>query len=679
MPRNITITFGDGTTHVYQNAPDNVTPDDVQARAEKEFAKTVSGIDGGAKPAPATKSQNEMRGEMLGRELKAVAAPLAGMGKGVGNIALGAQHYLGKGLQAVGATDVGGFLVDDAKTGRDSLTAQIAPYKEAAPFRTGAGELAGEVTATLPVGGALARLAGGSNRLATALRTSGMTTGTQATTLAGKAADLGIRTGAGAATGGVAAGLSNPDDALSGAIVGGALPGALKAVGGASQYAGNQVSNLVKPFTGKGQNELASNLFKSFATDPEKARQAMAFFKQVVPGSEPIAAAASGDVGLSNLTRTMQNASKDFAGDLQTRQWAQNAARTNAIESVAGNEGKIGVAKIARDKATDSMRSEALNAAGMVKSNQLVEALDLMAANPDSAGKLSQAALFELKNQILKASKNGEIDSRALYAIRKDINTTLGGKLSGDAGNLRYAAGELTGAKGAIDDAIEAAIQSSTYKPSGSKTGADLVTTGNSLVVGARKTPSFKGYLEEYTKQSKPINQMETLQDVMKRAQTGSVDNQGNLILSSAKLNNILKNETEELKKVLTDDQLQLIRNLSADTNASTLGMTAGKAVGSNTVQNIAQDNLLAGLMGQKMGGSTPVKMLLGNAFKPFYIRSNQAIMDKVGEALLSPKSGAAMLDTPAYRSKLQELLTSEEGKKLLLLLSKSAPVAIAQ
>ena len=50
MPRNITITFGDGTTHVYQNTPDNVTPDAVQARAEKEFSKKVSGINGGSKP-----------------------------------------------------------------------------------------------------------------------------------------------------------------------------------------------------------------------------------------------------------------------------------------------------------------------------------------------------------------------------------------------------------------------------------------------------------------------------------------------------------------------------------------------------------------------------------------------------------------------------------------------------
>lgn len=52
MPRNITITFDDGTTHSYNGAPDDVTPDAVEARAMKEFGKKVTKIDGG-KAAPA--------------------------------------------------------------------------------------------------------------------------------------------------------------------------------------------------------------------------------------------------------------------------------------------------------------------------------------------------------------------------------------------------------------------------------------------------------------------------------------------------------------------------------------------------------------------------------------------------------------------------------------------------
>lgn len=52
MPRNITVTFADGSTHVYQNAPDNVSPDQVSARASKEFGKPVQALDGGRAANP---------------------------------------------------------------------------------------------------------------------------------------------------------------------------------------------------------------------------------------------------------------------------------------------------------------------------------------------------------------------------------------------------------------------------------------------------------------------------------------------------------------------------------------------------------------------------------------------------------------------------------------------------
>ena len=45
--RNITVTFEDGTTHVYQNAPDDVTPEQITARASQEFGKPIASLDGG--------------------------------------------------------------------------------------------------------------------------------------------------------------------------------------------------------------------------------------------------------------------------------------------------------------------------------------------------------------------------------------------------------------------------------------------------------------------------------------------------------------------------------------------------------------------------------------------------------------------------------------------------------
>ena len=49
MPRNITVTFDDGSTHVYREAPDDLTPDQVSARAQQDFGKHVISLDGGRK------------------------------------------------------------------------------------------------------------------------------------------------------------------------------------------------------------------------------------------------------------------------------------------------------------------------------------------------------------------------------------------------------------------------------------------------------------------------------------------------------------------------------------------------------------------------------------------------------------------------------------------------------
>ena len=53
MPRNIMITFDDGTSHQYAGVPDNVTPEQVHQRATQEHGKAITNIDGGnAQPKP---------------------------------------------------------------------------------------------------------------------------------------------------------------------------------------------------------------------------------------------------------------------------------------------------------------------------------------------------------------------------------------------------------------------------------------------------------------------------------------------------------------------------------------------------------------------------------------------------------------------------------------------------
>lgn len=198
------------------------------------------------------------------QEKSALAAPFAGFSKGIGNVMFGGQELLGKGLSAIGADGVGQALIEDAAKRKASEQAMIEPYKQQHPMLTGAGELGGEVIGTLPVGGALAKGVGmaakgvgaskAASPLVNALRTGGMSTGEVAAPLLSKAgaAQLATRVAGGAATGGASAALLNPDEAGTGALIGGGIPIAGKLIQGAGKLAKTAIGGT----TGVGEEAL---------------------------------------------------------------------------------------------------------------------------------------------------------------------------------------------------------------------------------------------------------------------------------------------------------------------------------------------------------------------------------------------------------------------------------------
>ena len=60
MAKSVTVTFEDGTSHTYDNVPDDVTDDQVTQRAGSDFAeKSVTGVVGGIAPASAPQPNEE--------------------------------------------------------------------------------------------------------------------------------------------------------------------------------------------------------------------------------------------------------------------------------------------------------------------------------------------------------------------------------------------------------------------------------------------------------------------------------------------------------------------------------------------------------------------------------------------------------------------------------------------
>ena len=209
MARNITVTFDDGSTHVYQNAPDDVTPDQVSSRAQSEFGKAVASLDGGNKPSLMDQAKQE------------AGNAAAGLVRGAGSIGATILTPFDAAARAMGIQNEWIGRTDRRQAMDDGLQSMGADPDSLA-YK--GGKFTAEVAGTAGVGGAIAKGAQAVRATPTvvrALASGGMSGG----------GNLFTRAGAGAVTGAATAGLVNPEDAKSGAAWGAAFPVLAKAGG----------------------------------------------------------------------------------------------------------------------------------------------------------------------------------------------------------------------------------------------------------------------------------------------------------------------------------------------------------------------------------------------------------------------------------------------------------------
>ncbi len=178
--------------------------------------------------------------------------------QGLGNVIAGGV----RGAGSIGSTLIAPYdIAKDALAGKglslesnrqrraDMDSALGSMGAETDSFGYGAGKLAGEIAGTAGAGGALANgtrmglaMVGKSvpaavQPLLTAISSGGLNAG---------GAGLATRTAGGAISGGLSAGMVNPEDAGTGALVGGALPGVVKVAGEAGKMVGRAASGLAK-------------------------------------------------------------------------------------------------------------------------------------------------------------------------------------------------------------------------------------------------------------------------------------------------------------------------------------------------------------------------------------------------------------------------------------------------
>ncbi|WP_261530607.1 glucosaminidase domain-containing protein [Burkholderia multivorans] len=226
----------------------------------------------------------------------------AGIGEGFGKTMLGAQALIGKGLSAVGATNAGDWLVDDARSGRDKLTREAQDAAGDSGWRT-AGNFVGAAAPLLVAG----------PELTPQLVSGGLYGASQ-----GALNDTGILPGAvegaGLGAGGYLAGKAI---GAIGAAARPALAGAWNAVRGGEPAAAAKIAG-----------ELGADL------DPTIAAL-RANSDELIPGSLPTAAEAGQNPTLVRIQRQLQNTA-DGQVAFPARQAANNAARFAEGQRVVG-------------------------------------------------------------------------------------------------------------------------------------------------------------------------------------------------------------------------------------------------------------------------------------------------------------------------------------------------------
>lgn len=587
----------------------------------------------------------------------------AGLGRGFGKTVLTAQGYVGKGIQKLGdlvtpdrptiaglikgkpdrgvIQSAGDWLVNDAEAGKRNLDSENAQYEAAHPLANGVGDVAGGVIATLPVGGVvgkgiqgvaslpkLARAAPQLQRLATAVETSGLRTGAPlaaGASLGARAADLGIRAAGGAISGGASAALASPDHIERGAILGAALPPGLVGIGKAARYVGGAAKAVVQPFTEAGQDAIAARIVGKFGAGGPMAVDTT----ELVPGSLPTLAEATGNAGIATLQRVTRDLRPNAFAD---REVSNAAARNAAFDKIAGDQAAIDAAAGARDDAANALYGKAFAADAMRR--DLAQSAQQMRA-PFSGVGLSSAA-DDLATPGLRELAARPMFKQAVDAA-KQLAANRGVALEDPLQSLQG----LHYVKLALDDALNPAAKSAM----GRNASAAVMDMRNKLADElAQISPLYGGARQTFAEMSQPINSMEALQKMK------LTDARGNMTLSKVKngiqsLDKFRKAPGVNPAKSITDDQMGTLQAIHDDLLRQDF-LNAGRSAGSNTLQNIATDNMLSSLIPGRLGDALRGKIggPLGQVGRIAYSGPNEAIRNRLTDMMLTPELARAAL-----------------------------------
>lgn len=528
------------------------------------------------------------------------------------------------------------------------------------------GKLAGEVVATAPVGGALAKVASKVPMLTravpgidTALRTGGFRLNAPAATTAGQVVrNIGTRVGAGAATGAATAGAVDFDHTGTGALIGGVLPPAVTTAG----TAGRMVKSAVIDPLVNHNAIIGKTLARMVGSDNIGNLARGQLVTPRTPGVQFSVGQQTGNPAINALEDTLRQTNP--GGLLNETALHNNTALANTLRNIGRDDIALESAKQARSTAAAPMYHAARQSTNLADPTRTVNLIDrIVSANP--ANKALTGPLNEIRSSLFEAYPATQRGSDAW----KVIDGALGGRMSAaDSSALRAARVVMDRMRKGTIDAAEATKQLRGIKVT-SKTASDAINTAkqyvktpdnvvmqephkiisaidnikamigkpdNSFVVSQLNTvkkslehqlgkaaPEFRQAEQAFAQGSRPINQMQVgqlLSNKLIPSTAGDMPsrlNAASLASAMRNPNQVAKTATgfkrARLDRVMEPDQLAAIQGVTSDASRIADMASLGAGQGSATARRQALGNFVGENLGAEFPFAGRVIGALGN------------------------------------------------------------------
>lgn len=375
---------------------------------------------------------------------------------------------------------------------------------------------------------------------------------------------------------------------------------------------------IVSPFTKKGQERIALDAIGRFAKDPNAI--ANANVDELIKGSRPTLAEATGDPGIAQLQRAAQAASPETASLMAESKALRLQARKDAILSM-GNSTDKEFFEVARDATAQRLYGDAFKAP--------IDAAKAKAVAPDIKELLARPSIQKARDEAIRLAKESGTILKA--------SDMKGGSIEG----LHYM-------KLAVDDAISAA------KRAGNNNEVRVLMGTKDRLVGVMQkiSPKYATAMAEYQAASKPINQIEVTNYLYDKLVPALTD-LGAERLSPSSFAKALKDgdlmaqratgfKGAKLADILSTDQMNLLVNLGLDLGREAGAVARAAVPGSPTAQYLSGRNALRQIMGpmglpEKWSEKVIADTLVGRGLSAAAAPAENAVQSTLGRMLVNP------------------------------------------